>query len=70
MYSPGTSNSTTGPWNSSDVAPRFGATKLAAGAPHIRAFCECVGVCAIRAALMLAVIFALVLIATLPAGTN
>jgi uncharacterized repeat protein (TIGR03803 family) len=43
------------------VGPRFGSTKLAAGAPHIRAFCECVGVCAIRSALTLAVLSALLL---------
>ena len=50
-----------------DVGPRFGSTKLVAGAPHIRAFCECVGVCAIRAALLLAALLALLLIAARPA---
>ena len=69
----GTSTSTTGPWNISHAGPSFGSTQLAAGAPlsagapHIRASCECVGVCAIRAALILAVICALLLIATIPA---
>lgn len=53
MYSPGTSSSTTGPWNISDVVPRFGSTKLAT--------------VIIRAALMLAVVSALLLIAALPA---
>jgi len=52
--------------DTSDVGPIFGSTKLAAGAPHIRAFCECVGACAIRAALTLAVI-ALLLLFVLPA---
>jgi len=50
-----------------DVGPRFGATKLAAGAPHIRALCECVGVCALRGALTLAVVCTLLLIAARPA---
>ena len=67
MNSAGTSSRTTGPLQISDVGPRFGSTKLAAGAPHIRAFCECVGVCAIRAALILAVLSALLLIAARPA---
>jgi uncharacterized repeat protein (TIGR03803 family) len=51
----------------SNVGPRFGSKKLAAGATHIRAFCECVGVCATRAALTLAVLSALLLIAARPA---
>ena len=52
------------------VGPRFGSTKLAAGAPHIRAFCECVGACAIRGALILAVLSALLLIAARPAQSQ
>jgi len=52
MYSPGTSSSTTGPWNISDVAPRFGSTKLVTAI--------------IRGALAFAVLSAL-LIAALPA---
>src|SRR5208282_2359772 len=53
--------------NISNAAPRFGSTKRAAGAPHIRVFCECVGMCAIRGALTLAVLSALLLIAARPA---
>ena len=53
MHSPGTSSSTTGPWNISDVAPRFGSTKLASAI--------------IRAALALVALTALLLIAALPA---
>lgn len=49
-----------------DVGPRFGATKLAAGAPYTRACCECVGVRATRA-LTLAMLSALLFIAALPA---
>jgi len=67
MHSARINSRTTGPWNISAVGPRFGSTKLAAGAPHIRAFCECVGVCAIRAALTLAVLSALLIIAARPA---
>ncbi len=67
MHSPGTNSRTKGRLNISDAGPRFGSTKLAAGAPHIRAFCECVGVCAIRGALILAVVSALVLTAARPA---
>ncbi len=64
MHSPVTNGRTKGPLNISDVGPRFGSTKLAAGAQHVRAFCECVGVCAIRSALTLAVLSALLLILT------
>ncbi len=53
MLSPGTSSSTTGPWNISDAGPRFDSTKLAT--------------VIIRAALTLAVLAALLLIAALPA---
>jgi uncharacterized repeat protein (TIGR03803 family) len=74
MHSATTIGRPKGRLNISDVGPRFGSTKLAAGstkraagAPHIRAFCECVGVCAIRAALILAVLSALLLIAARPA---
>ncbi len=66
MHSAATNSRTKGPLNISDAGPRFGSTKLAAGAPHIRAFCECVGVCSIRAALILAVLSALLLIAARP----
>ena len=52
--------------NISDVATTFLSTKLAAGAPHIRAFCGCVGVGAIRAALTLAALSALLLISARP----
>ena len=63
----GTNSKTKSPLHISNVEPRFGSTKLTAGAPPTRAFCECVGVCAIRAALILAVLSALILIAALPA---
>jgi len=53
MHSPGTSNGTTGPWNISDAGPKFGSMKLPTAI--------------IRAALMLAMISALLLIAALPA---
>jgi uncharacterized repeat protein (TIGR03803 family) len=53
--------------NISDVNPGFEVTKQSAGAPHIRVFCECVGVCAIRGALTLAVLTALLLITARPA---
>src|SRR5271157_153214 len=67
MHSLGTNSRTKRPLNISDAGPRCGSTKLAAGAPHIRAFSECVGVCAIRGALTLAVVCALLLIAARPA---
>ncbi|MGA2425624.1 MAG: choice-of-anchor tandem repeat GloVer-containing protein [Terriglobales bacterium] len=67
MHSSETNRKTKRLLNTSAVEPRFGSTKLAAGAPHIRAFCECVGVCAIRGALTLAVFSALLLITALPA---
>ncbi len=67
MHSAGTDSRTKSPLQISALGPRFGSKKLAAGAPHIRAFCECVGVCAIRAALILAVLSALLLIAARPA---
>ena len=67
MHSAGTNSRTKSPLHICAVGPRFGSKKLAAGAPHIRAFCECVGVCAIRAALILAVLSALLLIAARPA---
>jgi uncharacterized repeat protein (TIGR03803 family) len=47
-----------------DLGPGFGSTKPAAGAPNIRAFCECVGVSATRGALVLAMLSALLLILT------
>jgi hypothetical protein len=53
MHSSGTNSRTKGRWNISGAGPRFGSTKLA--------------VVAIRAALMLAVISALLLIAVQPA---
>ena len=46
----------------SNMRPIFHSTTLAAGAPHIRAFCKCVGVCAIRGVLTLAVLCTLLLI--------
>lgn len=67
MHSSGTNSRTKGRLNISDVGSGFGLTKLAAGALHIRAFCECVGACAIRGALTLAVLSALLLIAARPA---
>jgi len=67
MYLSETNSRTKSHLNISNVEPRFGATKLAAGAPHIRAFCECAGVCAIRCILILAVISAALLIAARPA---
>src|SRR5208337_984956 len=74
MHSTGTNSRTKGRLNISDAGPRFGSTKpaagstkRAAGAPHIRAFCECLGVCAIRAAMALAVISVLLPIAARPA---
>jgi uncharacterized repeat protein (TIGR03803 family) len=67
MYLSETNSRTKSHLNISNVEPRFGATKLAAGAPHIRAFCECAGLCAIRSILILAVLSALLLIAALPA---
>ncbi len=74
MHSPATIGRAKGRLSVPDVGPRFGSTKRAAGstkrvagAPYIRAFCECVGVCAIRAAMALAVISALLLIAARPA---
>ncbi len=67
MYSATRISEPKGPLNISAAGPRFGSTKLAAGAPHIRAFCECVGVYAIRGALILAVLSALLLIAARPA---
>jgi uncharacterized repeat protein (TIGR03803 family) len=51
----------------SDAGPRFGSMELAAGATHIRAFCEGVGICATRGALTLAVLSALLLIVARPA---
>ena len=67
MYSATTIGRTKRHLNISNAGPRFGSTKLAAGAPHIRAFCECAGACAIRGALTLAVLSALLLIAARPA---
>ena len=52
MRSPATSSRTKGPWNISDAGPKFGSTKLAT--------------VIVRAALMLALLSALVLIAALP----
>ena len=67
MYLSETNSRTKYRLNISNVGPRFSSTKLAAGAPHIRAFCECAGVCAIRCILILAVISAALLIAARPA---
>ena len=63
MHSSGTNSRTKGHLSISAVGSRSGSARLAAGAPHIRAFCECVGVCATRGALTLAVLSALLLIA-------
>ncbi len=67
MYSATAISKPKGPLNISAAGSGFGSTKLAASAPHIRAFPECVGVCGIRSALTLAVLAALLLIAARPA---
>ena len=67
MHSATTNCGLIGRLNSSNAGPRLCLTKLAAGTPQTRAFCECVGVGAIRGALTLAVLCALLLIAAPPA---
>ena len=67
MHSATTDCGLKGSLNSSNIAPTMLSATLAAGAPHIRAFCECVGVCAIRGALTLATLCALLLVSARPA---